>query len=298
LIKRIATAVVLIPIVLLLILRAPVPLVAAVTAIVALITVQEFLKLTESYGVLPLHKPTYGVVVLFFVLLMFNAGQQKPLLSTDIFGVAATFAATIATFVFLTIAMRRDNLATGYPAAAASAFGFAYIALPLAMLVQLRQQWAGAFLILYLLLVVWSGDIFAYFIGKAIGRHLMAPRISPKKTWEGAIASLVASMAIGGSLFYYSSPVSAAFLQWGLIQRRDGMFGLEKPAMLPILVLTAVLNIAAQLGDLVESLIKRGAGVKDSGAILPGHGGMLDRIDALLFAAPVLWIWAAWRVTQ
>jgi phosphatidate cytidylyltransferase len=126
----------------------------------------------------------------------------------------------------------------------------------------------------------------------------MAPRISPKKTWEGAIASLIASMAIGGSLFYYSSQVSTTFLQWGLIQRRDGMFGLEKPALVPILVLTAVLNIAAQLGDLVESLIKRGAGVKDSGAILPGHGGMLDRIDALLFAAPVLWVWAAWRVTQ
>jgi len=298
LIKRIATAVVLIPIVLLLVLRAPVPLVAAVTAVVAMLTVAEFLRLTESYGVQPLRKPTYGAVVLFFILLMLNAGQEKPLLSTDIFGVAAAFAATIVAFVFLSIAMRRENLATGYPAAAASTFGFAYIALPLAMLVQLRQQWAGAFLILYLLLVVWSGDIFAYFIGKSMGRHLMAPRISPKKTWEGAAASLIASLAVGGSLFYYASQVSTAFLQWGLIQRRDGMFGLERPALLPILLLTAALNIAAQLGDLVESIIKRGAGVKDSGSILPGHGGMLDRIDALLFAAPVLWIWAAWRVTQ
>jgi phosphatidate cytidylyltransferase len=298
LIKRIATAVVLIPIVLLLVLRAPVPVVAVVTAIVALLTVQEFLKLTESYGVQPMRKPTYALVLLFFLLLIMNTGQGKPLLATDIFGIAAAFAAAIATFVFLTIAMRRENLATGYPAAAASAFAFSYIALPLAMLVQLRQQWAGAFLILYLLLVVWSGDIFAYFIGKSMGRHLMAPRISPKKTWEGAIASIAASMLIGGTLFYYSSQVSGAFLQWGLIQRRDGMFGLERPALLPILALTAVLNIAAQLGDLVESLIKRGAGVKDSGALLPGHGGMLDRIDALLFAAPVLWIWAAWRVTQ
>ena len=297
-IKRIATAVVLIPIVLLLVLRAPVPVVAAVTAIIALLTVAEFLRLTESYGVVPLRRPTYGAVVLFFIVLMFNAGQEKPLLSTDIFGVASAFAATIVAFVFLTIAMRRENLATGYPAAAASAFGLAYIALPLAMLVQLRQQWAGAFLILYLLLVVWSGDIFAYFVGKSMGRHLMAPRISPKKTWEGAVASLAASLAIGGSLFYYAAPVSTKFLQWGLIQRRDGMFGLERPALLPILLLTAALNVAAQLGDLVESLIKRGAGVKDSGSILPGHGGMLDRIDALLFAAPVLWIWAAWRVTQ
>jgi len=290
--------VVLIPIVLLLVLRAPIFLVAIVTAFVALITVHEFLKLTEFYGVQPLRKPTYGAVALFFLLLMINAGQEKPLLSTDIFGMAAAFAATIATFVFLTIAMRRENLSTGYPAAAASAFGFGYIALPLAMLVQLRQQWAGAFLILYLLLVVWAGDIFAYFVGRSLGRYLMAPRISPKKTWEGAAASLVASLAIGSALFYYSASLSTTLLKWGLIQRRDGMFGLEKPAWLPVLVLTAGLNIAAQLGDLVESLIKRGAGVKDSGAILPGHGGMLDRIDALLFAAPVLWLWAAWRVTQ
>ena len=297
-IKRIATAVVLIPIVLLLVLRAPVFLVAIVTGAVALVTVHEFLKLTEAYGVQPLRKPTYGFVTLFFFLLVINVGQEKPLLSTDFFGIAAAFAAAIATFLFLTIAMRRESLATGYPAAAASAFGFAYVALPLAMLVQLRQQWAGAFLILYLLLVVWAGDIFAYFVGKSMGRHLMAPRISPKKTWEGAAASMVASLAVGGAVFYYSLPLSTTFLQWGLIQRRDGMFGLERPPLLPILLLTATLNIAAQLGDLVESLIKRGAAVKDSGTILPGHGGMLDRIDALLFAAPVLWVWAAWRVTQ
>jgi len=298
LIKRIATAVVLIPIVLLLVLRAPVFLVAIVTGAVALVTVHEFLKLTEAYGVQPLRKPTYGFVALFFLLLVINVGQEKPLLSTDFFGIAAAFAAAIATFVFLTIAMRRESLATGYPGAAASAFGFAYVALPLAMLVQLRQQWAGAFLILYLLLVVWAGDIFAYFVGRSVGRHLMAPRISPKKTWEGAAASMIASLMIGGGILYYSASVSTALLGWGLIARRDGMFGLERPALLPLLALTAVLNIAAQLGDLVESLIKRGAGVKDSGGILPGHGGMLDRIDALLFAAPVLWVWAAWRVTQ
>lgn len=297
-IKRILTAVVLIPIVLLLVLRAPVMLVALVTAIIALLTVHEFLKLTENFGVQPLRLPTYVVVALFFLLLVLNAWQEKPLLSTEIFGIAATFAAAIVTFVFLTIAMRRNALATGYPAAAASAFGFGYIALPLAMLVQLRQQWAGAFLILYLLLIVWAGDIFAYFVGRSVGRHLMAPRISPKKTWEGAAASMIASLAVGGAVFYYALPLSTRLLQCGLIQRRDGMFGLERPALAPILLLTAVLNVAAQLGDLVESLIKRGANVKDSGSILPGHGGMLDRIDALLFAAPVLWVWAAWRVTQ
>ena len=297
-IERIATAVVLIPVVLLLVLRAPIALVALVTAGIALLTVREFLKLTEGYGVEPMRKPTYGAFLFFFLLLLINAGQERPLLSTEIFGIFTAFAAALVPFVFLTIVMRRENLSSGYPAAATSAFGFAYIALPLAMLVQLRQQWAGAFLILYLLLVVWAGDILAYFVGRSLGRHLIARRVSPKKTWEGAAASLVASMVVGGALFSYSSSLSTMLLRWGWIQRRDGMFGLEKPAMVPVLVLTAGLNLAAQLGDLVESLIKRGAGVKDSGAILPGHGGMLDRIDALLFAAPVLWLWAAWRVAH
>jgi len=298
LIERIATAAVLIPVVLLLVLWAPIALVALVTAGIALLTVREFLKLTEGYGVEPMRKPTYGAFLFFFLLLVINAGQERPLLSTEIFGIFAAFAAALVPFVFLTIVMRRENLSSGYPAAATSAFGFAYIALPLAMLVQLRQQWAGAFLILYLLLVVWAGDILAYFVGRSLGRHLIARRVSPKKTWEGAAASLLASMLVGGALFSYSSSLSTMLLRWGWIQRRDGMFGLEKPAMVPVLLLTAGLNLAAQLGDLVESLIKRGAGVKDSGAILPGHGGMLDRIDALLFAAPVLWLWAAWRVAH
>ncbi len=290
--KRIATAVVLIPIVMLLVLRAPVPVLAVFAAAVALITVQEFLKLTESYGVQPLRIATYIFVGLLFLLLAVTAAET-PQVSALKFVLGAGFASAIAPFIFLTIAMRRPQLSGGYPAAAAATFAFVYVALPMAMLVQLRQQWAGAFWLLYLLLVVWAGDIFAYFVGKSVGRHLMAPRISPKKTWEGAVASLAASLIIGSLLFTYALPISSFLLRWGLIQRRDGLFGLEKPELWPIIILTIALNAAAQLGDLVESLIKRGAGVKDSGSILPGHGGMLDRIDALLFAAPVLWFYAA-----
>jgi phosphatidate cytidylyltransferase len=296
--KRIATALVLIPIVMLLVLRAPVPLVAAVAGAVALITVQEFLKLTESYEVQPLRLPTYIFVGLFFLLLAASTSGETPQLSAMTFVLGSGFACAISPFIFLTIAMRRTQLAGAYPAAAASSFAFAYIALPMAMLVQLRELSAGAFLILYLLLVVWAGDIFAYFVGRSLGRHLMARRISPKKTWEGAAASLLASLAVGVLLFNHSLQISSFVLRMGLIQRRDGLFGLEKPELWPIILLTVALNIAAQLGDLVESLIKRGAGVKDSGTILPGHGGMLDRIDALLFAAPVLWIYAAWRAVQ
>jgi phosphatidate cytidylyltransferase len=292
LLKRIATAVVLIPIVILLVLRAPIAVVAVVAAAVALITIQEFLKLTESYGMQPLRMPTYVFVGLFFLTLAASAIGETPQVSGLKFVLALGFACAIAPFLFLTISMRRAEMSGAYPAAAASAFAFLYIALPMAMLVQLRQQWAGAFWLLYLLLVVWAGDIFAYFVGRSVGRHLMAPRISPKKTWEGAAASLVASLAVGILLFDYALQISSFLLRFGLIERRDGLFGLEKPELWPIILLTVALNVAAQLGDLVESLIKRGAGVKDSGTILPGHGGMLDRIDALLFAAPVLWFYA------
>ena len=290
--KRIATAVVLIPIVMLLVLRAPVPVLALVAAVVALITVQEFLKLTESYGVQPMRLPTYIFVGLLFLLLAANAAADTPQLSALKFVVGLGFACAIAPFIFLTITMRRTQMSGAYPAAAAAVFAFTYVALPMAMLVQLRQQIAGAFWLLYLLLVVWAGDIFAYFVGRSLGRNLMAPHISPKKTWEGAAASVAASLLVGSLLFTYALQISSFLLRVGLIQRRDGLFGLEKPEWLPIVLLTIAVNIAAQLGDLVESLIKRGAGVKDSGTILPGHGGMLDRIDALLFAAPVLWLYA------
>jgi len=296
--KRILTAVVLIPIVLVLVLRAPVPVLALVAALVALLAVQELLKLAEEYGIRPLRWPTYIFVGLFFLLLAVSPGDNKPLLSTAIFVYSVGFAAAIAPFVFLTVGMRRADLSSAFPAAMVSAFAFGYIALPMGFLVQIRGQWSGAFLLLYLLLLVWAGDVFAYFVGRSLGRHRMSPHVSPNKTWEGAIASLLASMVVGMLLYNYALPISSALLNAHLIERRDGFFALQKPPLWPTLLLSAAINVAAQLGDLVESLIKRGAGVKDSGTLLPGHGGMLDRIDALLFAAPVLWYYAAWRVMQ
>jgi len=298
LLKRILTAIVLIPIVLALVLRAPLPVLALVAALVALLAVQELLKLAEAYGIRPLRWPTYIFVGLFFLLLAISPGDDKPLLSTAIFVYSVGFAAAIAPFVFLTVGMRRADLSSAFPAAMVSAFVFGYIALPLGFLVQIRAQWSGAFLLLYLLLLVWAGDIFAYFVGHTLGRHRMSPRVSPNKTWEGAVASLLASMVVGMLLYNYALPISSALLNAHLIERRDGFFALQKPPLWPTLLLSAAINVAAQLGDLVESLIKRGAGVKDSGTLLPGHGGMLDRIDALLFAAPVLWYYAAWRVMQ
>ena len=294
LLKRILTAVVLIPVVLLIVLRAPVPVLSVVAGAVALLAIRELLKLAEAYGIRPLILPTYIFCGLFFLLMATRPGATD-LLSTAAFTYFGLCATALASFIFLSIAMSRSDLASGFPAAMVSTFAFVYIALPMASLVQLREQWRGAFLLLFLLLLVWAGDIFAYFIGKPLGRHRMSPRVSPNKTWEGAAASVVASIAVGVLMFHYARPISSALLHLHLIDLQDGIFN-EPRSLFPIIMLSVVLNIASQLGDLVESLIKRGAGAKDSGAILPGHGGMLDRIDALLFAAPVLWCWAAWRV--
>lgn len=297
-IKRIATAVVLIPVVLLLVLKAPLCVLAIVAGAVALLAIAEFLKLAAHYAVQPLTQATFGFVALFFVFVVLASSNRAPLVETTVILYGTAIAAAAGPFLFLTAAMRRADLTTGYPAAAASVFAFAYIAIPMALLVAIRQQPAGAIWTIYTLLAVWAGDIFAYFVGKSIGRHRMSPEISPKKTWEGAVASIIASVIVGTLWIQHASGISSALLRIGLIERRDGMFGLEQPQLWPIILLSAVVNIAAQLGDLVESLIKRGAGVKDSGSILPGHGGMLDRIDAMLFAVPVVWAYGAWRLMQ
>jgi phosphatidate cytidylyltransferase len=299
-IQRVATAVVLIPLVLLLVLKAPLYVLAIVAGAVALLAIIEFLKLVTHYAVQPLGPATYAFVAAFFVFVIVASTNRTPLVETTSMLYGITLAAALAPFVFLTVAMRMkpSGLTSGYPAAAASAFAFVYIAIPMALLVAIRQQPAGAIWTIYTLLAVWAGDVFAYFVGSSLGRHRMSPEISPKKTWEGAVASVLASVIVGTLWIQHATGISSALLRVGLIDRRDGMFGLEQPQLWPIILLSAVVNIAAQLGDLVESLIKRGAGVKDSGTILPGHGGMLDRIDAMLFAVPVVWAYGAWRLMQ
>jgi len=297
-ITRIATAVVLIPLVLLLVLKAPAYLLVIVAGAVALLAISEFLKLATHYNVQPLGPLTYAFVTFFFAFVIVASSGRTPLLETTATTLGIALAVSLAPFIFLTAAMRRAELSTGYPAAAASVFAFTYIAIPMALLVEIRRQPAGAIWVIYTLLAVWAGDIFAYFVGKAVGRHRMSPEISPKKTWEGAAASVAASVIIGTLWMQHAPAISAALLHLNLIERRDGMWGLEQPSLWPIIILSAIVNLAAQFGDLVESLIKRGAGVKDSGTILPGHGGMLDRIDAMLFAVPVVWAYGAWRLMQ
>jgi len=294
--KRVLTAIVLIPLVLLAVFRAPAWLFALLVGAVAIMAAHEFVELVKHYNVSPFKLPTYvGVGLMFAALIVKSTAQQTPTISTETLFFIVFTAFAFGAFVYLVIGMLRRDLATSYPAAGASFFCLGYCAVPLLLLANVRQQWAGAFLILYLFLVVWTGDTAAYYVGRAIGRHKMAPRVSPGKSWEGGIASFVASIGVGVLVFNYARPISEALMNASLIDRWQGYLA-PAPPLWHIILLSASLNVTAQLGDLVESLLKRGAGVKDSGSLLPGHGGMLDRIDALLFAAPVLWYFAALRV--
>ena len=145
-----------------------------------------------------------------------------------------------------------------------------YAGLPWLVVWDLYLAEPAAKQLLMVLLVVWFGDTGGYFGGRFFGKHKMAPLKSPKKTWEGAVAGLTVSMAAAMVFhFWFYQDLTGGFLT----ALACGFFG----------------GIAGQMGDLVESVIKRFTGVKDSGSLLPGHGGVLDRIDGVLFAAPVIW---------
>jgi phosphatidate cytidylyltransferase len=164
--------------------------------------------------------------------------------------------------------------------ASASIFCLLYVGFTLLALPALIEQTNGPSLVTFLLCAVWAGDIAALYVGRAWGRHKLAPKLSPNKTWEGALGSVAGSLLVTGGLLALAHQLA---VQWDSAR-------LSYPENIWYwLGLAVVVNIAAQVGDLVESALKRSAGVKDSGSLLPGHGGILDRIDALLLAAPALW---------
>ena len=151
--------------------------------------------------------------------------------------------------------------------------GLMYICLPLSLLLFISKHPNGKLWIFFLLCVIFFCDSGAFYFGRLLGKHKLYPSISPGKTWEGAFGGLVGSL-LGAFLFSLFFPIYKANLS--------------------MLVLTASLSIAGQIGDLAESMLKRNYGIKDSGKILPGHGGILDRVDSLLFAIPILYIFLSW----
>ncbi len=248
---RVFTAAILVPVVLAVVLWAPQPVYVAMIALVALLALREYLDLADRSGQAPLRYFCYIAVAVLVVW---------PL---------AEGAVGLLVMLALALVMRPSrSLEKVLPGASASLLGILYIGLPLAMLANLRRLPYGPQWVVYVLGLTWVSDTAAYFVGRAFGRRKLSPRISPAKTWEGAVASVVAAVAFGMVYLAYVIPGVSPGWSAGT---------------------AVVVNVAGQVGDLAESALKRSAGVKDSSGILPGHGGFLDRVDALLFAVPALW---------
>ena len=246
--RRVLTAVILIPFVVYVVLAANYWVFFAVLAAVASLCYREYSAIAAGYGYGSPGPLGYGAGLLLLVW-----QNDAWLLLT---GVA---------IVSLILVMRAKNLAQSLPRTALMLAGILYIFGAWKCSIPLRQQdprW-----LMYALLVNWAGDIGAYYVGQRFGRRKLAPRISPAKSWEGAAAAVVSSTLIGGLYLIRVLGVSA----------------------LAAIGLTVAASVAGQLGDLAESAMKRGAGVKDSGSILPGHGGLLDRVDGTLFTLPLIY---------
>lgn len=173
--------------------------------------------------------------------------------------------ALVLAIAALAFGMRTD-LKRSLPAAGALMLGLFYIFGAWRCAIDLHAispNW-----ILFALAVNWVGDVAALYTGRTFGRHKLSPVISPGKSWEGAAGSMVAALLFG---YLFATHVETSL------------------SPIPAMFLAAVANIFGQVGDLAESALKRGAGVKDSGSLLPGHGGVLDRLDSSLFTLPVVW---------
>jgi phosphatidate cytidylyltransferase len=265
--KRILTALVLMPVVLAIVFLGPRWLVVLFTAVLASLAAWEFLALSDLGGAKP---PRLAVVVA--IVALFAGNFQYPDLTPTIFGILS-----LGLLVFCAFWSPVERV---MPDAAFSVFCLVYTGLTLLALPALREEPNGPSLVLFLLCAVWAGDIVALYVGRALGRHKLAPRLSPNKTWEGAIGSVAGSLLAAGGLLGLEHFLTVRFESAKLSYPEDVWYWL---------VLAVIVNIAAQVGDLAESGLKRSVNVKDSGTLLPGHGGVLDRIDALLLAAPVLW---------
>jgi phosphatidate cytidylyltransferase len=277
--KRVATAAVLIPVVVGLVLWGSTIVVALVLALVMLLALFEYFALGDAMG----HRAyrfwtaTCALIILYLQWLttavrwgefggIIYPARLVWLLHSFFPRAEDAIFLFVLGIAFITLATKRP-IVEALPSAGISSSGLLLVAFPLTYAIRLHALGSeGPRLLLFVLVLIWASDSAAYFAGRALGKHPFAPRLSPKKTWEGSIAGFASSIL-----------VAFAFMRW---------------LSVPIVVLlgaAAVGNIAGQVGDLLESAYKRSAGVKDSGALLPGHGGMLDRIDALILAIPVVW---------
>jgi phosphatidate cytidylyltransferase len=257
--KRILTAVVLAPIITYIAIWAPFWAFLPVLIAVAFLCFYEYSGIVEAHGIT---KPgPFGFAAGLATLLSHFTPNHEITLVVLI----ALFALSLATFD--TSDLRRVLMR-----AAAIVFGVVYIFGSWRCAIGLRI--ASPHWLFFALALNWIGDTGAMYAGRTLGRHKLAPVLSPKKSWEGSIASVLLSIVFGA---VYLPRVIAGVSIWEAV------------------IVAAVANIAGQVGDLSESALKRGAGMKDSGTLLPGHGGWLDRVDSSLFAVPVVYAWVMLR---
>lgn len=250
---RVLTALVLIPVALGLIFLAPPVVVRAALALVGMLCLHEFYGLMGRLKIRPFQ--VAGLVAGAMLIAV-------PTLPHPGFLVA------LCVLLLGTATFDSRPVEETYSSASSTLFGVIYTCAPFALAAHLHglsPHW-----IFLPLAIGWAGDSAAYYVGRAIGKHKLAPSVSPGKTWEGTIGSIVLGTIVGAAYLHYVHPVVLA--PWAVI------------------ALPCVVNIAGQIGDLAESALKRGAGAKDSGTLLPGHGGFLDRMDGSLFAFPAVYL--------
>jgi phosphatidate cytidylyltransferase len=251
------TALVFLPLIIWLIGWAPAYAYNVAIAAVAVLAMYEFLNLGRAKGYavpIPLCVAIMLVIIAAFVI---------DDLSVE-FGMFAALLIIPASYVF-----SKKPLEDSLPSSAIAVLATTYVGLLSGSLIRLRHDFdVGWKLIFFLLLVVWLGDSGAYYVGKSLGRHKLSPRISPKKTIEGLAGGMTASI------------ITAVIIHFTFFR--------EFP-LVHAIIAGAILSFAGVVGDLAESMWKRSADVKDSGTLLPGHGGFLDRFDSILFTAPILY---------
>ncbi|MFQ5673560.1 MAG: phosphatidate cytidylyltransferase [Nitrospinales bacterium] len=254
--KRVLSSVLLLPILIAVIyFGSPVVFYLVVLAAV-LLGIYEYFALISEIGITGF--PVMGFVLSFLLTLCFYFGGQ--------FLAQWILAATV--LLFLAWFVLEKDIRTAFDQIAYTFLGIFYVAGLLGSFVLIRNLAEGQYYVFFVLLVVWLGDTAAYYVGRNFGRHPLAPVISPKKTVEGAVAGLTGSLAGG----------------W-IAQ----LWFLPDVALAHCLIMALICGMIGQFGDLAESLLKRSARAKDSGSLIPGHGGILDRIDGLLFAGPAFY---------
>jgi phosphatidate cytidylyltransferase len=278
---RLLTAAILIPLVIAAIWWGPTWLIAIMAALVAIAAMLEFFSVAARLG-FQAYRLWTCLAAAAVIAQQFYASRMASINHLgDLLDRSPRISLELVLFGFvLGVAVislgSQRSLAEVVPSISVSAGGLVFVVLPFSAVVRLHGvDVVGRWLLLFTVVLVWVGDTLAYFVGRGIGRWKMAPQTSPNKTWEGAAANFL------GALF-----VAAIFGYWTKVP----------PAHM--LAMAAVGSVAGQIGDLFESAWKRNAGVKDSGTILPGHGGMLDRIDALILAAPAVWYYFEWVVLK